>query len=1403
SEAFSDALDISGVDPETIGYIEAHGTGTEIGDPIEVTALTQAFRRLTDKKGFCAIGSVKTNIGHLDTAAGVTGLIKTVLALQHQMIPPSLNYETPNPRIDFENSPFYVNTRLAEWKPEPPLLRAGVSSFGVGGTNAHVVLEAAPLPQPSGTSRPWQLLVLSAKTESALAAATTSLAAHLKQHPEQSLADVAYTLQIGRRVFNHRRVLICRDYAEAIEALEELDPRKLLGASQELKERPVAFMFTGQGSQYIRMGADLYQTEPLFRQEVDRCAEMLLPFLNLDLRKLLYPASEDEAQATEQLNQTRFTQPALFVIEYAMARLWMAWGLQPNAMIGHSIGEYVAACLAGVFSLEDALELVAARGRLMQSLPSGAMLAVPMPEKEVLPLLGQQLSLAAVNATQLCVVSGPHAAVAELEHRLSSKGVGVKRLHTSHAFHSAMMDPILDTFQRQVSQVTRHAPELPVVSNVSGDWLTAEQACDPAYWASHLRQAVRFAQGVEKLFRDPHQVLLEVGPGQTLNTLAARHPAKGADHVILSSLRHLHDQQSDSAFLINCIGKLWLVGVSIDWAGFYAGEQRRRLPVPTYPFERQRFWVDAGTTEAQAAKAAMKMADMADWFYIPSWKRSALARTGQDQAKSTRWLLFTDECKLGAQLSERLEQSGQEVIVIHAGPEFTKVNDLTYRLNPDVAEGYDALLDDLRRQEKLPQGILHLWNVSLDSLTTRDEQNLNWFMDRSFYSLLFLAQALGKGNISEEIQMIVLSNHLQEVNGEEQIQPEKAALLGPVQIIPLEYPQLSCHSVDIVLPPPEGGIPAKLVDMLMTEIQAESSDAMVAYRGQHRWVQTFEPVRLEEPKETAAHLRKEGTYLITGGLGGMGLTLAKHMAQTVQAHLALLDRTGLPDKEEWAAWLAGHNEGNSVSQKICKVQEIEQLGSQVLIIQADITNLAQMHSAVTQSLAQFGPIHGVIHAAGVPGGGMLQLRTRGTAESVMAAKVKGTLNLVEALKNQLLDFIVLCSSINAIVGRLGQVDYVAANAFLDAFVHAHPELPVIDINWETWREVGMAAEAARNRSDRAGEGKVLQENHHPLVSWRQTINDDADIFMSQVQVSTHWELNEHWVLNKPTLPGTAYLEMARVAFEAHTGLSVMEFHDVVFLKPLILEGAEQKEVHTLLKKRSNGFAFSVMSKADTKDWQEHAQGTIFPLKDSELPQRDLVEIKEHCSERDIQAPLEQTRLGHFRLERGTLMSGTERDRTDPISSILIADETGTELRSMEFGPRWTTLKWAWLGTQEGLGFFELPERFSTDMDVYKLHPALLDFAASFLRLFKSEGSYLPLSYKRLRMNGPLPLKFYSYARFAGKHPSDSLTLSFDLALLDEQGKELVSIEEFTVVKIGDTAKLGPTQSGTSPDHFFD
>ncbi|HSL82229.1 MAG TPA: type I polyketide synthase, partial [Thermoanaerobaculia bacterium] len=560
------------------------------------------------------VGSVKTNIGHLDAAAGVAGLIKTVLALTHRRLPPSLHFRRPNPKIGLDRTPFRVQAEAADWPANGVPRRAGVSSFGIGGTNAHAVLEEAPPRPPSGSSRDWQLLVVSARSETALEEATRRLAGHLRDHPEAPLADVAWTLQAGRRPWGLRRAVVCRDPEEGAALLEGAVPRRLLAGAPGNAPGPAAvFLFPGQGAQHPGMAAAVYRQEAVFREHLDRAAELLAPELGLDLRSVLFPeraggepAPEDEAR----LQETSLAQPALFAVEHALARLWQSWGVEPEAMLGHSVGELVAACLAGVIAFPDALAAVAARGRLMGAMPPGAMLAVALPEAEVLPLLdeaGEDFGVAAVNGPEAVVVSGPFEAVGALRERLAARGAGVRLLRTSHAFHSPSMDPAAGAFAARMEEVELRPPRIPFVSGVTGTWITAEEATDPAYWGRQLRAPVRFADGLGAVLATRDRVLLEVGPGRTLSTLARQHPARGAAREIAYSLPHPKAGEPDDAFLLATVGRIWAAGAEVDWHGFHRGEERRRVPLPTYPFQRRSYWVSrtgAGPLLAASASAA-------------------------------------------------------------------------------------------------------------------------------------------------------------------------------------------------------------------------------------------------------------------------------------------------------------------------------------------------------------------------------------------------------------------------------------------------------------------------------------------------------------------------------------------------------------------------------------------------------------------------------------------------------------------------------------------------------------------------------------------------------------------------------------------------------------------------------
>lgn len=593
---------MGGVDPSTISYIEAHGTATPLGDPIEIEGLTKAFREHTDKRQYCAIGSVKSNFGHLTIAAGVAGLIKTALSLYHKVLPPSINYRSPNPQIRFEDTPFFVINSLRPWETSLLPRRAGVSSFGVGGTNAHVVLEEAPIQQPSGESLSRQLILLSGRSEAALEARKQQLAGYLREKPEASLADMAYTLQVGRHSFQHRFFAVTENRDELLDLLGMADPKRCW--RQEMKQVPegVAFMFPGQGSQYPGMGSSLYRDEIIFRAAVDECTTLFTPHLGRDLREVMFDKSQEEL-----LRQTLFTQPALFTLGYSLARLWMSWGIHPSALVGHSIGEFAAAAVAGVFSLEDAVTVVATRSRLMQDLPSGAMLSVRLPEDKVRPHLNNSLSVAAVNGPQLCVVAGPFEEIERLQKMWVSEEVMCKLLHTSHAFHSPMMEPVVAPFAEAIKKVKLNPPSIPILSTVSNEWLSDEQATDPMYWAKHIRATVRFAGGIKALWeKHPGYLMLELGPRNTATTLARQQATDPQRQKAIPSLADTTEGEAEWIALLMAAGQLWSNGMAIAWKAFHALENRRRIALPGYPFEHKSFWLDPAVADSQNAENTAK-----------------------------------------------------------------------------------------------------------------------------------------------------------------------------------------------------------------------------------------------------------------------------------------------------------------------------------------------------------------------------------------------------------------------------------------------------------------------------------------------------------------------------------------------------------------------------------------------------------------------------------------------------------------------------------------------------------------------------------------------------------------------------------------------------------------------------
>jgi len=1063
AEVITTAQALASVHPESISYIEAHGTGTSLGDPIEIEALTQVFRQHTEKKQFCAIGSVKANIGHLDAAAGVAGLIKTAMALYKEELPPSINFLRPNPQIDLANSPFYVQTELSAWESDRESRRAAVSSFGMGGTNSHAVLEQAPASIPSSPSRPWQLVLLSARTPSALNQATSNLENYVEDHPDDNLADIAFTYHIGRKDFKYRQAAVVQDINDLSAVLKAGQSDRLIDFATDYAQRPVVFMFSGQGAQYPNMARGLYAHEPVFQNYVDICCGLLEPELGLDLRSLLFPARGEHESAAEQLRQTRFTQPALFTIEYALSQLWMQWGIQPESMIGHSIGEYVAACLAGVFSLEDALSLVSARGRLMQSLPGGSMLSVQLSETELQPYLNadSRLSLATINGAALCVISGPHEAVDALEEELDRQGEGHRRLNTSHAFHSQMMEPILDPFAELVAKIGPRPPVIPFVSNVTGTWIREQEAIDPTYWSRHIRQAVRFADGVAELAQEPARVLLEVGPSNTLMRLAQWHPAFQQEAVALSSLRQPKQHRSDVSYLQETLGRLWLSGVSVDWSGYYQDERRQRLPLPTYPFERQRHWIEAHERSSilpRIVDDSSKRKEIAEWFYLPTWKRAPLGTSRQHEGNSDRkWLVFSQDGGVSQTIAEVLAEKLDSLVRVKIGEEYAQIDDVTFTLDPDQPSDFDALMSALHTQGKMPTDIVH--TPCLDSDNSVQMADL--------YGLLHLMRSLGASGSSKPINVAILSTNVLDVTGEESLVPEKAAVLGFCRVVSQESPNITCRIIDVSAPQPDPLQAKRLFDNIIFELTSPLVDITVAYRGSHRWVQAFDRIQLDDEFNERTRIRSNGVYFITGGLGQLGMITAEYLAREAHARLVLVGRTPLPEPDQWTRWLDEHDEMDDVSEKIRRIRLLEGLGVEVLVVSADVADVAQMEQALASTFKQFGELHGVIHSAGLVGESAMQ-PIDGTSLDLLARhfrpKADGLRVLGTLLQHFELDFVLVQSSLSTVLGGLGMASYAAANSYADAFAAKQSRqnhAQWLSVNWDGWRfsDNGRAVDA--------------------------------------------------------------------------------------------------------------------------------------------------------------------------------------------------------------------------------------------------------------------------------------------------------------------------------------------------------
>ncbi|WP_019912672.1 SDR family NAD(P)-dependent oxidoreductase [Paenibacillus sp. HW567] len=1264
-EVIRTAHRVAGVDPGEIGYIEAHGTGTALGDPIEVKALTAAFH--TNRKHFCGIGSVKTNIGHLDSAAGIAGLIKAVLALHNKCLLPTLHFANPNQHLMLEDSPFYLVDRLREWESGSGLRRAGVSSFGVGGTNAHIVLEEAPSVRSAKQEEEQQrLLVFSAKTREALEESIEAFVQDVRKNPGKDIADIAYTLQRGREHFSYRQYVSCKGLLAGCAALRMKAPQGLwMDPKKELK--PVYFRFGGIDP---REAAQLYRV----------CLRN--PYCREEMEELLLQASELRGVARAGLlsagNDGEAGQTPVFLLQLALAKWLLRVGVKPTALMGTGIGTYVAGCLAGVFTLGEALMLIGKRDRL-------------------------------------------------LEEWRGSKG------------NLFLLEALQSEFYEAFDSVALSVPSIPLLSADAGS-NTVNDVTLPDYWVNPLGADDDGKSLPAKAEEDDQRLVLDFGAGGE--------PSGPSGPMCLIK---------GEPDLLDAVGCIWAHGYPLNWDELAKHQNPSRLTLPTYPFTRKRYWVDTQQIKQfqhswKRQDARMGKKSKEEWLYVPTWIRSEHIPGAREQQQGLFAVFATPE-PFVAQCIEQLEQMGQTVARVEAGETF-KQNKLSFEINPENKDDLTQLLDTLAKWGDGPVRIVHFWCMHPQAAAYEQLPEAEECNRLGYYTLLNIARAVGELQLRQPITIDIVANQVAEVIGNETVVPAKATLLGPLRVIAKEYENITCRLIDT------DQYDHHILCRILSEPEDNRRADWIALRNIYIWEPTFKQVRLTAPLNTVSkRLTVGGVYVITGGLGGIGLYVAKFLAERYQARVVLINRSQFLPEEEWDRWYAIHNGDDPVSTKIAGLREIKAAASGLYLVQADITDAAQVSAVFRQILERYGAINGIIHAAGVPDGAVIQRRSKEMCEAVFGTKIYGTRVLQKAIEElpRPVDFLLLFSSLSALLAPPAQVAYSAANSFLDAFAKANTGRGYFTqaINWDMWKNTGMASLSAHSRPTSSAPGIAYQPEEHPLFRYSVTESTGRTTFLSYFHTGRDWVLDEHRIADQAVLPGTCYLEMACAAYQSvasNPGAAVM-IRDVFFLTPLAVAENTDVPVRTVITRDMEGYQFTIesYSEAPKGRWVLHARGRVGA--DNLKPQDyEMDVIRNACGD---------SRYGreHYNNRRDS---------------------------KFRYGPRWDSYCWGGFSQQEGLSWIELPQAFAGDLAAYRLHPAILDVALVHMGLAHTgAGQYVPFGYRNITVHGKLPGKVYSYIRHRTEHSFGNKILEFDLTVMDEHGKGIIEIEGYQVTAVTD------------------
>ncbi len=1327
ANAIAEAIALAGVEPENIGYFETHGTGTKIGDPIEIAALTQAFGQ-TSKKQYCAIGSVKTNIGHLDTAAGVASLIKAVCCVRDGKIPASLHYEEANPEIDFAASPFFVNAALRDWNPTGSPRIAGVSSLGVGGTNAHAILCEPPIAdlRRSGDSE-MVLLPYSAKSAGSLKTWQGDFIEFLENSDALNLADVAFTLQEGRVEFEKRKFVVGDSVEDVARALSRPSPP---GAAGFGTVEELVFLFSGQGSQYPGMASELYRKYAEYRQSVDECLGYVDDGLRDELKRALF-ARRDDADAAASLTDTSLTQPAMFILEYSLARLMNSFGFEQNAMIGHSLGEYVAATLAGVFDLRSAVRLICTRGRLIADLPRGSMIAVSTSIEDIEDLVRGNVCLAGLNAPGVTVLSGPNDEIQSAADAVQERGYPVRALHTSHAFHSSMLDPILGAFEKAVAEAGPAAPGMRFVSNVTGTWITDSEASAPDYWASHLRSAVRFCDGIRTICGDRPAAFVEIGPGNTFCGLAELSVPDASQHRFIATIPAAKDDSPSTKSLLTAVGSLWSAGLRVEWHAVRQGTAARRVQVPGYAFEKHKCWLEPRAIAERPAATAATL-PIEEWIYVENWQRQWPAQPSSD-VSFDHVVVFSDDSPVGSALVRKLNEAGGRVTVVKPGQTFELAGDGTVTIDPAEESHYEQIF---AADDSPPDLVIHAW--TLNPVANRSENaDVESRLDRGFFSTLALAKAIQSRFAQHEMRFVIASTGVFRVR-DESTEPLNAMMLGAARVLRNEITNLDVGLVDQVADVVTN-TPNDAVDIVYREAWATRVSESCAYRNGNKYTSRFDPVALPAAAANGG-LAQNGTYLITGAFGGIARRIAEALARDYRANLILVNRS----QEDVDLRRHANDEF---------VEYLEAAGATVHRVEVDIADERRLHDALQIARQRFGSIDGIFHTAGVLDDSLVALKSREAASKVISPKVLGTLALERSLAGCSPDFQVNFSSISANAGLPGQFDYAAANAFLDAYAGSRPASGArkcITIGWSAWSEIGMSvrSELARRipTSLSAGLRPINDELFRLTGGGEQCTN-----LFAILSTDNTWYLDEHRLKNGTAiLPGTAYIELIAHAHRLVFGAAAIEIEDLIFAVPMELQRGESRVFHCELK-HARGSAeaeVTIFSWTDSRDEPlEHAHARVNCLSPSDRPQSNA------------------DRAWHSHIS----------DAVEDVTNDLLT-----------FGPRWRCLAGKTVRKDSADLAIKLDPDFHPDLQAAPWHPAMLDIATGGApELLASDGDgnggIVPFRVQSIRLWERLRPSVFSRISISGSG-EDGLSIT-DIDILSERGDKLVEIHGFAVRRV--------------------